>query len=329
MNEKPMPTDNSAEIDALPAAQDTTTPVSPQPVEKKKRKSHLLLVLLSLLIIAGLGGAATLLAYKYYFAKPASQSQSTPAPVAEKKLTAADTLSLVKSTYPSSASSETGLSVPVKVAGYDYYTGVDQAKVSAIKGTVPYSDSAVVVAKIAKILKEKGFTERIVQNGNDDSMYIANYTQRDVVCETTVTKTYNNPTGDHVVDVACENMSDYIAAASAQKVLYAAYPNKNSDNGTIETIGTVELIGVPKISTSKTAGYNTAQISMGGVATDGTVGVGGFAGLFYQTPDMKWHFFMGAQNTPQCTDYKTDDLKKAYVGTSCLGADGKEATVTL
>jgi hypothetical protein len=324
MNENPLPNDNEAKVDALPQAQDTTLPQQPQPTKKRKRSSHVLFVVLALLIVAALGGAATLLAYKYYFPKSASPTQTTDTQPAEKKLTAAMTISLVKGSYDSEASTDSGLSVPIKVAGYDFYTGIDESKVTAIKGTVPYADSAVVVAKIAKILKEKGFSEKIVQNGNDSSMYIADYTQRDVVCQTTITKTYNNPTGDHRVDVACANMSDYLDAASLQKPLYTVYPSKESADGS-----TIEFVGAPKVVASKTAGYNTAQISMGGVATDGTVGVGGFAGLFYQTPDMKWHFFMGAQNTPQCTDYKTDDLKKAYVGTSCLGADGKEATVTL
>lgn len=324
MNERPMQPENSRDIDALPQAQDTTVPEQPKPVEKKKRKSHLLLVLLALLAVAGLGGAATLLGYNYYFAKPSTQSQTVSTPVAEKKLTASSTISAIKSSYTSDVSKDAALTVPIKVAGYKYYTGVDQSKVIGIKGDVPYSDSAIVAAKIAKILKEKGFTEKIIQSGTDDSMYIADYTQRDVVCETTITKTYNNPTGDHRIDVACANMSDYSAAASAQQQYYLAYPNKESSDDS-----TLKFVGIPKIVASKTAGYNTAQVSMGGVLSDGTNGAGGFAGLFYQTPDMKWHFFIGAQNMPQCTDYKTDDLKKAYVGTACSDASGKETTVAL
>lgn len=324
MNENPMPTDNSERVAPSTESRESTPLAQSKPVVKKKRSSHLLLVLLALLVVAGLGGAATLLGYKYYFAKPTTQSQSTQAPAAEKKLTAAGVISLVKSTYTSDASKDAALTVPIKVAGYKYYTGVDQSKAVGIKGDVPYSDSAVVAAKIAKILKEKGFTEKIIQSGTDDSMYIADYTQRDVVCETTITKTYNNPTGDHRIDVACANMSDYTASAAAQQQFYTAYPNKDSTSDS-----TVELVGIPKIVASKTAGYNTAQVSMGSVMSDGTTGAGGFAGLFYQTPDMKWHFFLGAQSTPQCTDYKTDDLKKAYVGNPCIDAAGKEMTVTL
>ncbi|MBC7764517.1 hypothetical protein H7Y29_02275 [Microbacteriaceae bacterium] len=323
MNEKPVPTNNSAEVDALPQNQDTTVQSRPQPIKKKKSRSHILLLLLALLVIAGLGGAATLLGYKYYFTQPASQSQSAPSQAVQKKLTAADTISLVRSSYTSELSKDTGLAVPIKAAGYNYYTGIDQSKVVAVNGTVAYTDSAVIVAKIAKILKEKGFTEKIVQSGADDSTYIADYTERDVVCEITTTKTYNNPTGDHKVDVACANMSDYLTTASSQKPFATVYSTKESETGA------VQFVGKPTITASKTAGYSTAQLAIVSVTPDGNSGSGRASGLFYQTPDMKWHYFLSAMGLEFCNKYTTDDLKKAYVGTPCVDEAGKQITVTL
>lgn len=48
------------------------------------------------------------------------------------------------------------------------------------------------------------------------------------------------------------------------------------------------------------------------------VNVGGAAGLFYRTsPDAKWQFFVATQSALDCSDYNTDDLRKAFAGDVC------------
>ncbi len=59
------------------------------------------------------------------------------------------------------------------------------------------------------------------------------------------------------------------------------------------------------------------------------VEVGGAAGLFYRTaPEEKWQFFAGTQSPLDCSDYNTDDLKKAYLGEVCYNGS-VESTVQL
>lgn len=49
-----------------------------------------------------------------------------------------------------------------------------------------------------------------------------------------------------------------------------------------------------------------------------TVSLGGAAGLFYRTsPDAKWQFFVATQSALDCSDYNTDDLRKAFAGDIC------------
>lgn len=58
------------------------------------------------------------------------------------------------------------------------------------------------------------------------------------------------------------------------------------------------------------------------------IGIGGGAGLFYRTsPEAEWQFFTGTQSELECSDYNTDDLKKAYLGEPCW--DNGQSTVQL
>ncbi len=324
MNDNPQPKRDAALADALPENQDTTVPATDQPSQQKKRRSRPLVVLLLLLAVAVLGGTAAILSYQYFMPQKTSEATSQQV-VIPTKLTAKSVIAGLSPLYKNSSLSEGySVTVPIKVASYDYYTQTDATKAVGITGSVAYTDSAIVTAKIAKNLKEKQFVEKIVQAGDDDSEYIAHYTQSDVVCDVATTKTANNPTGNHEIRVACTNMADYIAAAAAQKPFYAVYPRNQIGDET-----SLLFVGMPVTTTSKTAGYKTATVSMSGVQMSQVIAVGGFAGLFYQTPDKQWHFFVGAQNMLQCSAYNTDDLKKAYVGTTCGDATGKEALVTL
>lgn len=52
----------------------------------------------------------------------------------------------------------------------------------------------------------------------------------------------------------------------------------------------------------------------------------GAVGLFYRvSPEAKWQFFKGTQSPLGCSDYDTEDLKKAYAGEVCY--DGAEEKV--
>ncbi len=326
MNDNPQPKRDAALADALPDNQDTTVPAADKPAQQKKRRSRPVIVLLLLLVIALLGGSAAVLGYQYFMPQKSSQTTNTPETVTPKALTAKSVINGIKPLYKTTPLTDgIGVMAPIKVASYDYYTRVSADKAVAVTGSVIYTDSAIVTAKIAKNLKEKQFVEKIIQAGTEDGPYLARFTQSDVVCEVTTTKTANSPTGNHEVEVACANMSDYVAAAAAQKPFFTAYPKEQRGDEVA-----LLFVGLPTITPSKTAGYKTASLSMSGVQSEGTeTVVGGFAGLFYQTPEMKWRFFIGAQDSPQCSDYKTDDLKKAYLGATCGESTGKEALVTL
>jgi hypothetical protein len=300
------------------------TPENNEPNTAKRRyRSHPLLVALLLVILVLLAGAAAVLGYSYYFQKPAvAPTENTDGKNTD--VTTEKALSAIRAVFPSKPSDNPTLHLPIKVAGYNYFTQIDSSHVKGVEASVPYTDSAIATAKIAKALKEKQFTESIIEAGSSDSEYVAHYTNSDVVCGVTATKTANNPTGKHMVAAACANMNDYSVTAHAQKPFYDAYPNKPTDTST-----NILFVGAPTLSPSQTAGYQTANLMTGGVLQDGTEATGSFTSMFYQTPDKKWHFFKSAEDTLPCSDYVNDDVKKAYAGAQCLDSSGATSTVSL
>lgn len=49
------------------------------------------------------------------------------------------------------------------------------------------------------------------------------------------------------------------------------------------------------------------------------VAMPGFGAAFYRVnPDAEWQYFTEGQSTPQCNEYNTEDLRKAFAGTSCF-----------
>lgn len=84
------------------------------------------------------------------------------------------------------------------------------------------------------------------------------------------------------------------------------------------------LAQVYKEATGKDAHYLVAQVSAikdSPVAPYQNISVGmpGFGALFYRlSPDAEWQYFAEGQGAPQCSEYNTDDLRKAFAGFSCF-----------
>ncbi len=222
-----------------------------------------------------------------------------------------DAATVLRSVTPSYAPDSDGHMQSVKVAGYNFFTTSSPA--AMVKKDVAYSQSSVETAAIAKSLKDKGFVETIALTGiEQDSMYIAHYTEKDVICRVSVTKTYNNPTGDHLVQAGCQNMSTIVSETKKLKPFFDLLPAE------IRT-GSPSMMGdATRIVASKTTGYATLSLGFGAIDDNGELGLGSAHQLFYQTPDKSWHYFIGAQNTVlNCEQYDTTDLKKAYLGERC------------
>ena len=289
--------------------------------EKTKRRSRPLLVALLSLLLIGLGAAAALYAYKMYEPIPATDTDQETATQTEPKnnvLTAKQVIERVAKDYEKS---DPDLVQPIKVAGYDYY--VSAKADNSVKKSVAYNESSVETASIARELKAMDFSEKVTQAGDESTDTITDYAHSDVVCRLITTRTYHNPTGNHIVNLNCEDMSTISKLAEQYKDFYAVLPKENSEGVT------TAFFGAPAIEASKTEGYHRATLGVGGVI-DGKAGPGGVAQLFYKTPDGKWHYLTGTQQLVFCDRFDTADKKKAYLGERCYDRNSdKESTVSL
>ena len=76
------------------------------------------------------------------------------------------------------------------------------------------------------------------------------------------------------------------------------------------------IYGIRDIENSQYTPYQTLNVRIGG----------GYA-LFYRvSPEEKWQYFAGGQSALPCSDYNTEDLKKAFAGNVCYEGD-QEITV--
>ncbi len=294
--------------------------------EKRRRRSKPLLVFLLTLFMAALAALAALLVYKAYFEKQPVTSNTTPQITSTpKKLTAQELITVVspKLSGTDVTDKSTYMAPAVKLAGYTYYVApfADEMPLATVEKMITASQTPVDRAAIGKVFSDKGFSAKEYESTESEpSMTV--YSQADVMCSVADTRG-SNEAADHTVAVVCANMTDYISFAGSVKpyaTVYQTFARDDSDTSAIL------FTKKPVVKASKTSGYQTAELGIGNY-TDGRIGVGGFMGLFYQTPDKKWHFFKGTQNLLNCDEFSDNEVKKAFAGEKCMKTNTEEGTV--
>ncbi len=318
--------------------------------EKTKRRSRPMLIVLLALLIAILGGIAALAVYKAYFEKqpqpattPTQQVINTFDASTSQDQKVRDVIAHVKTLLPSVATKDVpSLGIHRQMpAPYNFYAAPSQNNAYNVGSpdTLTNAQGATAAKAINSyfVNDQKATADALAKEGGEtfaiptstttgDGLNFYRYTTADYTCAM-LEQGIGDATPPYAVNhtsitVSCDIANNYKSNADAQKPFYAAY---NASGKTSSSDAPV-MLGMPSnIKASKTAGYQTATLD---ISTDGAM-VGGAAGLFYQTPDKTWHFFMGSQNDQPCSLYNTPDLKKAYLGEPCGAADGKESTVSL
>ena len=339
MDNQPTTTDSDDRITNYPntaPSPDTTTKASGDEArastalaaEKRKRRSRPFLVVLLTLLIATLGGIATMAVYTLYFDTPTTNQERQPAEVkTEKKLTAANLVSMLQQNMTGTTVPEQAPNPPaIKIAGKTFYTQIRAANslVASRAETVASAQADVERANLVKLLKDQGFEENSLTPADAEITYRGELTHKDVACTLQQTRTLNNSAADHLISVACANMTDYTKLAATQQPFMTAFGNDGS-----VSIQRVTAIGAPNVAMSATQGFQTAELPLMGYADGEQPTSNGFMALFYQTPDRVWHFFKTTQSIVPCSEYSSIDLKKAYIGNRCTGPNNQELKVSL
>ncbi len=317
-NDSTAPDNMATSIEGLP------TPKASSSLKKR-------LIALIIAIVALIVGMGVLV---YYLVQPVkisdrdadttAQRKDTAKPKADTTLTAAG---LVKDLKLSVGGEDVidATTPKIKPDGYGFYVNIYREKNSygtKVVGSKQQVDTQRALLRTR--LKQKGFTETVYQESSDDANFAADYKTKNVACLVsgfTPLNTSGVDANKYEVTLGCADISVYQSVAKKANLFAQAYASESKQD-----IATMSF-STPTVTKSSVAGYSRAEIAISGAEYSA---VGGFAGLFYQTPDTLWHFFVGTQNILLCSQYNTPDIKKAYVGEKCMSSDGQqESTVSL
>lgn len=330
MAKKPNP--DPIALETIDIEENSVFEVTPgdMPVKKSRKKLFIVLAIVVVLL-----AAAGTVAYLYFSQKPAaapstSITQPKPTEVAEDKLTAEELVALsraavtgdAKQTLPDTDGNPYKIfRAPLfKPADYDFSVDADVDYGFGSYGTK--STMTADLAAIQKVLTDNKLVETVLQQGTATEMYAAHYQSDDIICALGNQLPYNEPDTslNFSVVIGCADKSSYLKNAQALKPYFEVYAAQSEYDTTKVAMNTLA------VKQSKTPGYSTASVSIGGSEYGS---VGGFAGLFYTTPDKVLHYFTGTQSGLQCTSFNTDDLKKAYLGEECYDDNNNTTTVKL
>lgn len=239
---------------------------------------------------------------------PSDKANST-AP-SERVVAAKQAIAHVKEYFKADGIAKSGISLPVRAAGKDFYTTIpDPAVLSSVAGEVLPAKRQSQLASIVHSLEGDGFTLHV--RSNSDDAYLAEFSGNQTFCEVSA-----NPL-DHRkvsfwVEVRCADMSTYNDYAAAQEPLVRLYTPLSA------TSALYGFSGKPTPTASKTSGYSTVELPVSAIADNKATSTGAYA-LFYQTPDGLWHYFTDRDTVAglDCSAYNSRDLQFAYVGTPC------------
>lgn len=327
-NEVPSPFITPLDVEQAPLGQYA---VAPAP---KKKKKWLVPVIIVVVII--LAAAA---AFAYYTLNKPKTTTPTPAVTTKtetKKVTALTASEIVAKTkavatgdvketitYSNGADPTPTFSAPLyKAPGYDFSVG---AKAGSAAGFGSYGTQAIATtdqANIEKIFTDNSFTKTPIDTNGTEGVSIDTFETDTVLCQLTNDSPATSGTSQYDVVLGCADKSAYTDNAKALKPYFIAFAADPSNEST-DVAMTLQ-----NTKASKTTGYSISTVS---INSSKPYAVGGFAGLFYTTPDGTVHFFKGTQSELACNAYSTTDLKKAYLGEQCYdeATENDQATVTL
>ncbi|HEY8886315.1 MAG TPA: hypothetical protein VIM31_02310 [Candidatus Microsaccharimonas sp.] len=288
-----------------------------------------IIILIAIILIVG-GLAAYMLLLHNNQALDTANPSNTQTPTTHQKLTA-ETLVAKAKDVAQGRVKETFLDTdgkpyntfsapPFKPSGYNFSVRPDVEYGFSSYGTK--NVVATDLTAIQKILTDNGLVASVLDPGSDIGVYAAQYESTAIVCIISDQKPAKpSPTStDYSMTIGCADTSAYLTNAATLRPYFIIYASQTK----FDTTQT--LMGAPTLKASKTDGYSIATVPIGGSQYGS---VGGFAGLFYVTPDKTLHYFTGTQSELPCSKFSTDDLKKAYLGEQCYDEQTNNDTATV
>ena len=305
-------------------AHDYTQPIADTP--KKTYHPKRFVVALSIFVAVCLLAVAAMVVIALL---PMQQSGKSEAPnntatqPTEKTLSARQAIAHVKEYFKADGAAKSGISVPVRATGKDFYTVIPEASATvSVAGNVTPDKIDSQLKSIIHSLEGDGFTQQTSGYEPESSNYLGSFVRPETVCQVEVAHITDKASG-HWTEVRCADMATYDEYAKAQEPLARLYTPLSA------TSVSYGFIGKPAPVASKTAGYHTAELPVS-IVIDNNMTSHGKSALYYQAPSGVWTYWRDRDASVifACDQYDTNELKNAYFGTACRDA-GKNIDTTV
>lgn len=254
--------------------------------------------------------------------KTETQNTTTPQ-TTENTLSAKQAIAHVKEYFKADGAAKSGISVPVRATGKDFYTVIPEASATvSVAGNVTPDKIDSQLKSIIHSLEGDGFTQQTSGYEPESSNYLGSFVRPETVCQVEVAHITDKASG-HWTEVRCADMATYDEYAKAQEPLARLYTPLSA------TSVSYGFIGKPAPVASKTAGYHTAELPVS-IVIDNNMTSHGKSALYYQAPSGVWTYWRDRDASVifACDQYDTNELKNAYFGTACRDA-GKNIDTTV
>lgn len=324
-----MPDDNSQPQGPQLSSQPVFSPVSstspalipsPQPKPPKKSKKALAIVTGVVVVMLAAAGMVT---YLLLSENSKTTSDTTPKTTAEILMQLGTSL---KTKLKNSANASTLVSKSNDPASVIYrfdnknwiVADKDAAMLTFASVLTAESENKSDYNSAINYLKSQNFTEaKLTAAAYSSTATMTRYfISKDTVCNlsnTSPTILYDDSTTSpqYLLQIDCSKIADFQDNIKAVKPFADVYSGSDSSKNTADPL----FGGTPTIQNSINKGYKNAKLAISSVSEVNSSSTG----EFYQTPDKKWHFFTSTKDQDKiaCSDYNTDDLKKAYIGFTC------------
>ena len=255
--------------------------------------------------------------------KKSETANNAASQAVEKTVSAKQAIAHVKEYFKADGAAKSGISLPVRATGKDFYTVIpDAASLQSVAGEVMFDKIDAQLASVIHSLEGDGFT--LLASGYEPERlnYLGSFTHKETFCQVEVVRPADTK-ANQWLEVRCADMATYDEYAKAQEPLARLYTPLSA------TSVLYGFVGKPTATASKTGGYYLTELPVS-IVLDNTMISTGNAALFYQTPNQIWRYFKDrdADTAFDCGDYNTDDLRYAYAGTPCRNS-GKSIPPTV
>lgn len=244
--------------------------------------------------------------------KKSETANNAASQAVEKTVSAKQAIAHVKEYFKADGAAKSGISLPVRATGKDFYTVIPEASATvSVAGNVAPDKTDSQLKSIIHSLEGDGFTQQTSGYEPESSNYLASFVRPETVCQVEVVHIIDK-SSSHWTEVRCADMATYEEYAKAQEPLVRLYTPLSA------TSVLYGFIGKPSPVASKTTGYSTAELPVS-IVIDSTMTSHGTLALYYQAPSGLWTYWRDrdASAVFACDQYNTNELKSAYFGAPC------------